>query len=409
MKPLRSPLLLCAGLVSLTSALGAELSVEDRLKLLEDRLDQTQKENAELKKQLGYSEKSPLVVVKPKGKLQNVTLGGYIQGNAEFGEAPDMRFDGINDRFLLRRARLGVQGTYAEQFDFKLEGDFGNNSISGKTGYSAQLTDMFVNWNRYDFANVKIGQFKTPFGYEQLLPDTKILTVERSLPNDMLTLSRQIGLGVSGDFLDSRLGYSVGMFNGNGVNNGFNDNNEFQYVGRVNGTPLKTKIAGQDASLGLGLNGFISNDDSLKISNFGFDSTPGGSLDNLFTGSRAGWAVDSQVKVGPFGLYAEFFQSFFDAESGNSPTTTLDDEFNSIGWYVMAAYDILPKKLQAIARFENFDPNTDIGGNSTDVWTFGLNYFLKGDDIKLSANYLIGDSNERDQEGRFLSRVQIVF
>ncbi len=397
--------------MGLASAAGAEPSVEDRLKLLEDRLDQTQKENAELKKQLGFSEKSPLVVVKPKGKLQNVTIGGYIQGNAEFGDAPDHRFDGINDRFLLRRARLGVQGTYAEQFDFKLEADFGNNSISGKTGYSAQLTDVFVNWNRYDFANVKIGQFKTPFGYEQLLPDTKILTVERSLPNDMLTLSRQIGLGVSGDFLDDRLGYSVGMFNGNGVNNGFNDNNEFQYVGRVSGTPLKTKIAGQDASIGLGLNGFVSNDDSLKLSNFGFDSTPGGSLDNLFTGTRRGWAVDAQMKVGPFALYGELFQSFFDAESGNSPTTTLDDEFNSVGWYVMGAYDILPKKLQAIARFESFDPNTDIDGNSTDVWTFGLNYFLKGDDIKLSANYLIGDSatSDREWEGRFLSRVQIVF
>lgn len=403
MKPLTSKAILCAGLVGLTSAYGAEPTVEERLKRLEERLDQTQKENAELRKQLGHDGKSPLVLVKPKGKLKNITLGGYIQGNAEFGDAPDSRFDGINDRFLLRRARLGVQGTYAEQFDFKLEGDFGNNSISGKTGYSAQLTDVFVNWNRYDFANVKLGQFKTPYGYEQLLPDTKILTVERSLPNDMLTLSRQIGAAVSGDFLDSRLGYSAGLFNGNGVNNGFNDNNEFQYVGRIQGTPLKTKLGEQDVTVGLGVNGFYSNDDALRLTGFGFDSVPGGAVDNLFTGSRSGWAADAQFKLGLFGLYAEFFQTFFEPANAAS--------FDSTGWYVMGSYDILPKKLQAITRFESFDPNTSVDGDSTDVWTFGLNYFLKGDDIKLSANYLIGDSatTEREWEGRFLGRVQIVF
>ena len=42
------------------------------------------------------------------------------------------------------------------------------NSLSEQTGYRAQITDAFINWNRYSFANVKIGQFKTPFGYEQL-------------------------------------------------------------------------------------------------------------------------------------------------------------------------------------------------------------------------------------------------
>ncbi len=403
--------MLCAGLVSLTSTLAAEPNIEDRLKKLEDRLDQVQQENVELKKQLGYNVKSPLVLVKPKGKVQNITVGGYIQANAEFGDAPDSRFTDINNRFLVRRARLGVQGTFAEHFDFKLEGDFGNNSISGKSGYSAQLTDVYVNWNRYDFANLKIGQFKTPFGYEQLLPDTRIATVERSLPNDMLTLSRQIGIGISGDFLEKRLGYSAGMFNGNGVNNGLNDNRDFQYVGRINGTPFTGKWGKQEVVWNVGVNGYASQDDALKISGFGFDSSPAGGVDNLFTGSRAGWAVDTQFKVGPFALSGEYFRSTFDPDNGNNTITTLDDKFDAAGWYVMATYDLLPKRLQAVGRFESFDPNTRISGNTTDVWTVGLNYFIKGDDVKLSANYLIGDATDgsSDWEGRFLSRVQIVF
>lgn len=404
MKQIPIYLQLGAGLACVAPVLAAEApNLEQRLQKVEGLLEHVLKENAELKKELGYSTNTPLVLVKPKGKVASVNLGGYIQGHAEFGDAPDPRFAGIEDRFLLRRARLNVQGTFAEHFDYTLMADFGNNSISGKTGYSAQLADAFINWNRYDFANVKFGQFKTPFGYEQLLADTKILTVERSLPNDMLTLSRQIGLGVSGDLYDQRLGYSAGIFNGNGANNGFNDNGDFLYVARLNGTAYKGKWGKQNVSVNAGVNGYYSEDNALKIPGFGFDSTPGGTADNLFTGCRAGWAADLQFKLGPFALYGEYFQSRFD----QAANATVD----AAGWYTMATFDVLPKRLQAVGRFESFDPNTDAGGNRHEVWTAGLNYFIKGDDIKLSANYLFGDppGGSSEFEGRFLTRVQIAF
>ena len=379
-------------------------SVEDRLKKLEDQLTQVLKENVELRKELGYDGKAPPVVVKPKGKLQKITLGGYIQANGEFGNAPDSRWNGIEDRFYLRRARLGVQGAFAEQFDFKLEADFGNNSISGKTSYSAQISDAYVNWNRFEWGNLKVGQFKTPYGYEQLLPDTKILTVERSLPNDMLTLSRQIGVGASGDFLEKRLGYSAGVFNGNGVNNGFNDNGEFQYVARLAGRPFRGKWGKQDVAWDLGVNGYVSDDTALRINGFGLDSAPATpAVDNLFTGRRYGWAADTQFKVGRLGVYGEYFQSRFEQDAGPA--------INGSGWYVMATWELILKRLQAVGKFETFDPNADISGDSTDEWTMGLNYFVKGDAIKLSANYLLGDQpgDGSGYLGRFLGRVQIAF
>ena len=76
-------------------------------------------------------------------------LGGFIQVNAEGGDA--FAFNGnfgqtaINDRFRLRRARINLTGDFAEQFDFKMEGDFGqNDGTSGnRTAFSA--TDIWVN------------------------------------------------------------------------------------------------------------------------------------------------------------------------------------------------------------------------------------------------------------------------
>jgi phosphate-selective porin OprO/OprP len=186
-------LCLCIGALK-THADGT--NVEDRLKALESVVDTLQQENKDLKSQLGWDGKSPLVIAKPAGKESKLVLGGYLQAHAEFGSEPDARFAGVEDRFLIRRARVNVSGSFLEKFDFKVEADFGANSVGEKTGYAAQLTDVFVNWNRYSFANIKFGQFKTPFGYEQLLADTRILTVERSLPNDRLTDNRQIGLGI---------------------------------------------------------------------------------------------------------------------------------------------------------------------------------------------------------------------
>ena len=379
--------------------------MEDRLKALEGTVQTLQKENKDLKAQLGWDGKSPLVVAKAAGKENKLNIGGYVQANAEFGHAPDSRFTGIEDRFLLRRARLGINGSFAEHFDFKLEADFGANSVSETTGYRAGISDCFINWNQYDFANVKIGQFKTPFGYEQLLPDTKTLSIERSLPNDRLTDSRQIGLGVAGNFLEKRLAYSAGMFNGSGVNNSFNDNNNFMYAGRISGVPFKGKIAKQDAQVALGVNALTTHDTAISKTGFGLDSTPGGTIDNLFTGDRTSWGIDAQFAWGPVGLDAEYLRTCFQP-ADHIPSS----DFEADGWYVMASCFIIPSKLQALVRYEAFDPNLDIAGNTTCEWVFGLNYYIKGDNIKLSANYLLGDpAGAADSQGRFLTRVQIVF
>ena len=145
-----------------------------------------------------------------------LTLGGYIQANFESGDvsAFEGRFglNALKDRFRLRRARISLTGDYKEEFEFKIEGDFEQsdaaitalrtvNPITGATTtvtnsnrVEFSATDIFVNWHRYPEANIKVGQYKAPFGLENLTPDTQILTIERSLPTGALTPERQIGV-----------------------------------------------------------------------------------------------------------------------------------------------------------------------------------------------------------------------
>src|SRR4029079_10250837 len=124
-------------------------------------------------------------------------------------------------------------------------------------------------------ANVRVGQFKTPFGFEQLYGDPRLPILERSLVNDRLTLHRQLGVAVQGDLADKQFSYAVGTFNGNGANNNFNDNDSFQLVGRASGLPWQGTSGGQRATWSIGADGYKSSDTALSPgAEFGFDSTP---------------------------------------------------------------------------------------------------------------------------------------
>src|SRR2546421_1945248 len=121
-----------------------------------------------LEKPVATEEKPPVFVVQ-RGPEIKLTLGGFIQANFEDGDvsAFEGRFglSALKDRFRLRRARINMTGEFAEQFDFKMEGDFEQSdfaitalksvdvktgkittvSNSTRTGFSA--TDIFINWH----------------------------------------------------------------------------------------------------------------------------------------------------------------------------------------------------------------------------------------------------------------------
>jgi phosphate-selective porin OprO/OprP len=222
LKPFRfgSILAACGGLAS--SAVAQNLSLDERLQRLESEVGALRKENQQLRSELGLEGRAGQTLVKPAGREPTLSIGGLLQAQADFGDKDDTRFTSGNDRFYLRRARINVQGKFLEEFDFRVETDFAG-SLSEGTGNRAQLTDAYINWNRFDIANVRFGQFKTPFGYEQLYADPRLPMIERTLVNDHLTVGRQIGVQVGGDLFDKQGSYATGFFNGTGVNTSANE------------------------------------------------------------------------------------------------------------------------------------------------------------------------------------------
>jgi phosphate-selective porin len=330
-----------------------------------------------------------LGTIKPAGKEPTLTVGGLLQVQAEFGDRGDSRFANDNDRFYLRRARLNATGKFLEEFDFRLEGEFAG-TLANTSGLRAQLTDAFITWNRYPEANIRVGQFKTPFGYEQLFSDPRLITIERSLVNDRLTQSRQLGAQVGGDLFEKRLTYAAGVFNGNGANNNFNDDDSFLSAARLSGVLHQ----GKSLTWSLGGNVFSSEDTSVAASDVGLPN-------NVFAGERLGTGLDTQVVAGRFDLWAEYLTVDWEPASGR--------DFESEGWYVQGAYFFIPNRLQAVLKAESFDAIADDRAEPVETGTAGLNWYLKGHDLKLLLNYLHTRQAGLEDQDKILTRLQVIF
>lgn len=369
--------------------------------------------------------------VLPWGKELKLTLGGFIQLNGEFGDVSSFEGrlkDGPNElknRFRLRRARINVSGDMPYDFDFKLEGDFsqGDGLTSNRAGFSA--TDVFLNWHWLPEASLKGGQYKAPFGLEQVTPDTTLYTAERSLVTSALTPERQVGVQLWGKPL-TRLDpdlkdlfyYALGIFNGNGRNTVVNDNPDFLYAGRGEIVPFASKVLDIDAKLKFGGNGFYAQDAAgTNLSQVGGLrlNTTDGSLTS-FTGNRPderfAWGVDASLNFGPIDLVAEYLEEHIRPTQNGANFVAIHPR----GYYVQPSCFVWKKEWQLVAKWESFNPDQASHDDIRSI-TAGLNYFVLGDSLKFMLDYIHTWSDFRDNSSgtgpdefdELLFRAQLMF
>jgi phosphate-selective porin OprO and OprP len=375
-------------------------------------------------------EEKPPVYVQQRGPELKLVLGGFVQMNFEDGDvsAFEGRFGqtALKDRFRLRRARINLTGDFAEQFDFKIEGDFEQSDGLNSSRTAFEGTDIFINWHQFPEAQIKVGQWKAPFGLEQLTPDTSLYIIERSLPTGAITPERQIGVQLWGKPLASMwpeqkdlLTYYAGIFNGNGRNITNNDNNNFMYVGRLESTLFKSKMWGE-SYLKLGADILNSRDDTgTNISQtLNLLVNSDGSLSPFVLpepDERTAWSVDAWLKLGPFDLIGEFLQERVQPRTPPGATPAFS-KFTTDGFQITSGYFLIPKKLQAAVQWQHLNPGQK-GNDGISSITAGLNYYIRGDDLKLMVNYIHTWSDFREANPEFgddnfdevIGRLQVMF
>ena len=129
-------------------------------------------------------------------------IGTLIQADGRFvtDDPP-----AIADTFLLRRARIILQGRVQKYFEFYLLPDFAGSAIT--------LFDAYIDTKFSNALRIRTGKSKAPLGLETLYSDANIPFAERSVANN-LAPNRDVGVDAMGDLFKGHFSYVGGLRNG---------------------------------------------------------------------------------------------------------------------------------------------------------------------------------------------------
>jgi phosphate-selective porin OprO and OprP len=149
-----------------------------------------------------------------------VWMGEDDRIKADFGQQEDgVRF---------RRGRFYMRGNIYENMDFMLQIDFAGGEVA--------LRDVFLGLSDFPIGKLRMGQFKEPFGLEQLTSSNQITFVERALP-DVFTPGRNVGFMLHDTLLDQRMTCAAGLFRDTDDTGFAVDNSGYNLTARLTGLP----------------------------------------------------------------------------------------------------------------------------------------------------------------------------
>ena len=320
------------------------------------------------------------------GRVQ--IMGGHVGEDAHVMNGDVLSRDG----FRIRRARLGVEGQIAEQWEYGLELDLIDEDSGGNA-----LLDAYITYKPCDFGWIQAGAGKLPWSRALIISSANLQLIERpawvgveaATGTNQLDLGRQVGLSMGGQV--SLFNFSAGVYNGAPGYSVGDLNDGLLYVVRLGaGQGDMGKFEGDLERGGFrwafGLNGYLNFAEAADV---------------------RGAGADLAVKFKGISFYAEavWAKSIPDTRpEGINPEL---DETERWGMYAQAGY-MLPfdfMDLELACRFAIMDDNVHLD-NEGDLWelTAGLNGYFYDGNVKLMINYIL----KEEQEGADLANDSIL-
>lgn len=350
------------------------------------------------------------------------------------------------DGFLLRRARIIIQGTLFHDFDYDLTPEFAGNS--------PQILDAYLNYHAIPAFQLEAGKFKPPVGIEALEPDVYTFFNERSMVSDLAPY-RGIGVELHGDLFDNCLSYAAGVFNGlpdlTGTTINANYDNEVAFACRLFARPFKNTAIVPLRGLGIGVSGSYERDNTNAAA---AGLTPGFTSDGqekFFTYSSSTvphgehWRISPQgcYYWGPFGILSEYIVSDQQVEKVTAPESSVNlrnmawqfsagwiltgerDSYNGVSpqhpfnlhngswgaWQLAGRYARLNVDDAAFPEFASLTASA----SQAEEWAVGVNWYLNADlraNLSFSRTTFAGGSSgavTRHAENVLFTRLQLAF
>ena len=322
-----------------------------------------------------------------------LTLFGYAQ--TQF----DMTKTGAETKnsFSMTRIILMANAELTRKLSFFLMIDVAS------TQAAKHLHEYFAQYAFMPELKVRIGQFKTPYTLENIISPTLLGTVNLNegtrymagIAGDPLYgnyVGRDLGAMITGDAIKARdghyyLNYSLGVFNGAGMN--LRDNNKHKDVAAMlNILPIKDITLSGSFIIGKG-NAQV--DDMFGTIAQGTDYT------------RNRWSVGAEVNYKPLKLRTEYMQG-------------RNGDINNRAFYA-ELWCRLFRNFDVVLDFDYLDKNTSLSKEARDAfpaWTrthnylVGLQYWVYKA-CRISTQYIYSNRNTGPDTKSWLTQFQIAF
>lgn len=322
--------------------------------------------------------------------IDNVKLSGF--GIAQYTYSGQEGSE--SNSFNLRLARFSLDGRAFDDWYWKAQIQFNGNTST--LGSSPKVVDLFVEWQKYDFFRVKVGQFKNPIFFENPMnPIDQGFMGYSQVVSKLAGFSdragahssngRDIGVQVQGDVLKDATGrnlihYQVGVFNGQGINVKDVDQQK-NLIGGAWVMPVK--------GLRIGAFGWIG-----SYARKGTSETEGITTTTLRRLQQRRYAFSAEYKANDWTIRSEYAHSTGDAfaktmvntDDATSKDITLSKNGNKAqGVYALVIAPIIKNKFHAKARYDMYQPSKGAEKQRTQ-YEVGLDYYFNKN-ICLTGEY----------------------
>ena len=294
--------------------------------------------------------------------------------------------------FRIRRAKFKLEGwMYRPALEYELQLNW---TDVVNTPASQFLEDANIDWdvskNNKKAFRLKLGQFKAPYGRQQLTSSGSQQFVDRSIIDGAFNPARETGFSIWGTLGTNKLDYRAMISNGNGRTQVLNDNDKYLFTGRLMWQALGNVRMNQWSSGPLMTEGDLgesaaANSPLLAIAG----QYAQNDLHRVTTGN--------DLKNETFGAdYTFKYKGFASVADANWRTSTPETgaEFKAKGFLGQASYawsapGIAGASFWEVAfRYATRDPSDLVANNDITEVGGAVSYYYNRHTMKLQADFL---------------------
>lgn len=304
-----------------------------------------------------------------KSPVKTMHILGYYRSNFDYA----MQSDDNDLTYNINNIDVGINGKFRDD----------------KTYYEARLrfaphhehnffqylpSNIYIATRAIPHHTVIVGNTRTATGYEGAKSSTVIPFIMRSQISRNFGNTKQLGVRVKGNY--SLVEYDLGGYSSDTYFHSFFPGAEF--AGWVSLKPLgKTNGKYGRLKIGSGI------------------TTGQNETDYTVAGAYASYEYKK--------LYANFEYGKANGYNGAKGLSSNKAE----GLYTTLGYKITPK-LQILGRYDEYQPDTEHSNETKREYTAGLNYFIKGQALKLMLNYVFCQNDISKDSHRIILGTQLL-